>query len=235
MSQIEEQPAPATSTQTTPERRALALRVVGEILQHMEAPSRLEGKEAPDGGIAIAVYPETPLAGVQAGKRSHVVDAIQFLANKICNRGGSDKRWITLGVGGFPEPRAAQQPAKRQEPAPRPAAAPAAAPRAPAARAASPSSSSSDERTLEVGEDAELSAAARSMAEKAAGFGRYFAIVPMTVEDRARVLKATAGVPGVKVSVEGEGRNRRVVFTPEKPQPMPKKKLPDYGEDEDED
>ncbi len=54
----------------------------------------------------------------------------------------------------------------------------------------------------------------------------------MKPDDRARVLKAVDGVPGVKVSAAGEGRNRRVVFTPDKPVALPKRTIPDYGEDE---
>jgi hypothetical protein len=38
----------------------------------------------------------------------------------------------------------------------------------------------------------------------------------------------------VRVACEGEGRNRRVVFTPEKPAPLPKRSmLPDDDEEDD--
>ena len=39
---------------------------------------------------------------------------------------------------------------------------------------------------------------------------------------------------GVSVRLEGEGRNRRVVFHPEKPAPMPKRTHPNFDDDEDE-
>jgi predicted RNA-binding protein Jag len=86
-----------------------------------------------------------------------------------------------------------------------------------------------------VPEDPALSQAVVRLAQKSAELGRYYAITPMRPEDRARVLKSVAGVPGMRASVEGEGRNRRVVFTPDKPVPLPKRTaIPDYG-DEDED
>jgi hypothetical protein len=36
----------------------------------------------------------------------------------------------------------------------------------------------------------------------------------------------------VKVTAQGEGRNRRVVFTPEKPAPMPKKSAHVYDDED---
>jgi hypothetical protein len=87
---------------------------------------------------------------------------------------------------------------------------------------------------MEVPEDAELSAAIRELAQKSAEFGRFFAITPMKTEDRARVVKAGQGIPGTRISVEGEGRSRRVVFTPDNPKPMPKQRLPQADHDEEE-
>ena len=55
----------------------------------------------------------------------------------------------------------------------------------------------------------------------------------MKLADRARVLKAVGGVAGVAVAGEGEGRCRRVVFTPDKPAPLPRRMLlPDDDEDD---
>ncbi|RKH64966.1 hypothetical protein [Corallococcus aberystwythensis] len=90
-----------------------------------------------------------------------------------------------------------------------------------------------DERTLQVEEDPAFREAVRKLAEKSASLGRFYAFAAMKTEDRARVLKAVEGVGGVKVAAEGEGRNRRVVFTPAKPAPMPKRSLlPDDDEDD---
>jgi len=82
-----------------------------------------------------------------------------------------------------------------------------------------------DERSVEVAEDAELREAVRQLAEKSGRLGRFYALAAMKLEDRARVLKAVEGMAGVQVSGVGEGRNRRVVFTPEKPAPLPKRTL----------
>jgi predicted RNA-binding protein Jag len=86
---------------------------------------------------------------------------------------------------------------------------------------------------VEVAEDPALREVARKLAEKSASLGRFYALVTVKQDDRARVLKAVEGVPGVKVSCEGEGRNRRVVFTPEKPAPLPKRSMLPDDDDED--
>jgi len=86
---------------------------------------------------------------------------------------------------------------------------------------------------VEASEDAALKEAARQLAGKSGSLGRFYAIAAMKLEDRARVLKAVEGVAGVAVTGEGEGRCRRVVFTPEKPAPLPRKLLlPDDDEDD---
>ncbi|CAM4095889.1 hypothetical protein COSO111634_33110 [Corallococcus soli] len=86
---------------------------------------------------------------------------------------------------------------------------------------------------MQCEEDAVLREAVRKLAEKSASLGRFYAFAAMKTEDRARVLRAVEGVGGVKVAAEGEGRNRRVVFTPAKPAPMPKRSmLPDDDEDD---
>ncbi|WP_245919826.1 hypothetical protein [Melittangium boletus] len=90
-----------------------------------------------------------------------------------------------------------------------------------------------DERTLDVVEEPSLREAARVLAEKSASLGRTYALVTMKSEDRARVLKAVGEVPGLKVSCEGEGRNRRVVFTPDKLAPLPKRSMLPADDDED--
>ena len=79
---------------------------------------------------------------------------------------------------------------------------------------------------MEVAEDAAITAIAKALAQKSVQHGRFFAISPMKAEDRARVVRAAQGIAGVKVAVEGDGRNRRVVYTPDKPTPMPKRTLP---------
>ena len=233
-SSVESAP-PASST---PDKREWAARVVAEMLQRMGVNPRLDIKDGADGGISIAVHLDADVPGVQAGKRSHVLDALQFLANKIVNRPGSDRRWIFIGVGGHPEPRVRE--ARRAPDVPPPAAVTLSAPRSAPAKIANgrptspppPKPLDEDETTVQPSDDAELSAAARNIAKRASADGRFFAILGMKREDRARVLRAVEGVGGVKASAEGIGRNRRVVFTPDNPAPMPKGSLPMAEEDE---
>jgi len=238
-------------------------KLLTDILGLMGFPARLDFKDASDGSLAVAVHfqGEAP-PGVESGKRSQVMDSLQFLLNKMLHRPGTERRFVLVGAGVHPEPRgerlkreqAAAQVAAAQPPAPAPAAqeAPAAPPpprakaprepkpargqQAPAqqAKAAAPArGGESDERSLEVPEDAALREVARKLAEKSATLGRYYALVTVKQDDRARVMKAVEGVSGVRVACEGEGRNRRVVFTPEKPAPLPKKLLlPDDDEDD---
>ena len=253
-------PAPAGGADLRPRVEKL----LTDILGLMGFPARLDFKDASDGSLAVAVHfqGEAP-PGVESGKRSQVVDSLQFLLNKMLHRPGTERRFVLVGAGVHPEPRgerlkreqAAAQVAAAQPPAPAPAAqeAPAApppprakAPRepkpargqqapAPQAKAAAPArGGESDERALEVPEDAALREVVRKLAEKSATLGRFYALVTVKQDDRARVMKAVEGVSGVRVSCEGEGRNRRVVFTPEKPAPLPKRSmLPDDDEDDD--
>lgn len=248
-------PSPAGDTHVR------AQKLLTDILGLMGFPARLEFQDASDGSLAVALHFEGGLPpGVENGKRSQVVDSLQFLLNKMLHRPGVERRWVLLGAGVFPEPRPRKEPqppapaaqasaapaprppapARAPAPAPAPAAAPPRAsgrPPAPA-QAAAPAPqqarrTEADERTVEVSEDAALKEAARKLAEKSASMGRFYALAGMKLEDRARVLKAVEGVAGVAVTGEGEGRCRRVVFTPEKPAPLPKKLLlPDDDEDD---
>jgi predicted RNA-binding protein Jag len=232
-------------------------RLLTDILGLMGFPARLDFKDASDGSLSVAVHfqGEAP-PGVEAGKRSQVVDSLQFLLNKMLHRPGNERRFVLVGAGVHPEPRSerlkreqATAQAAAQVPAPPPpprAPAPAPAPRearparaqqaaAQQAKAPAPTArqTEADERSLEVAEDAALREAARKLAEKSGSLGRFYALVTVKQDDRARVLRAVEGVPGVKVSCEGEGRNRRVVFTPDKPAPLPKRSMLPDDDDED--
>jgi predicted RNA-binding protein Jag len=249
--------APPQAKAPSPEKLGQATQVIGDILRLMGYPATLDVKDAADGGISVALHFQGEAAGVQPGRRSHLVDSLQFIVNKIINRPSTERRWISIGVGAHPEPRPppGERPKKVPPPAPAPVAAPppasapaaAATPRRPAPappppRAApfagsAPLSTSRrqehDEASLQVSEDVALATAVRELARKSAELGRFYALAPMNMEDRARVLKAATGIAGLKVGVEGEGRNRRVVFTPDKPAPMPKRTVPDYGDEDD--
>jgi predicted RNA-binding protein Jag len=254
----QQQPPPSSGSGAGGDTRARVERLLTDILGLMGFPARLEFQDASDGSLAVALHFEAGAPpGVENGKRSQVVDSLQFLLNKMLHRPGAERRWVLLGAGVIPEPRPRKEP---QAPAPAPAPAngpaaaprPAAPPRAPAAPAPAPAAAppkaarpapaapppsrktaEGDERTVEVNEDAVLKEAARQLAGKAASLGRFYAIAAMKLEDRARVLKAVEGVEGVAVTGEGEGRCRRVVFTPAKPAPLPRRLLlPDDDEDD---
>jgi predicted RNA-binding protein Jag len=223
------------------ERRERAVALLEQMLRSMEVPATVSAKDLPDGTISIAVMPGVELQGVTPGRRSPLGDALQYLVNKLVNRPGLERRWVSIGIGSHPEPRAPKPPRAASPvsapppapvaatpapvvngtvvaPAPRPA--PASRP-APAARSAD-----ADERTLESPEDATFDAAALRLAQRAATTGRLYAVVAMPAEVRGRLLRAADGVAGLSARAEGEGRLRRVVLTPEKLVPMPRQRLP---------
>ncbi|HYH94616.1 hypothetical protein [Hyalangium sp.] len=253
-------PQQQSATGAGGDTRTRVERLLTDILGLMGYPARLEFRDASDGSLAVALHFEAagPPPGVENARRSQVLDSLQFLLNKMLHRPGAERRWVLLGAGVFPEPRprkepqapapapaptsnaaAAPRPApppKAQVPTPAPAApAPAKAARSAPAPAAAPSArrGEADERTMEVPEDVALKEAARQLAGKSGSLGRFYAIAAMKLEDRARVLKAVEGVAGVVVAGEGEGRCRRMVFTPDKPAPLPRRLLvPDDDEDD---
>src|SRR5690606_28937315 len=131
----------------------------------------LELKDAEDGSIAVAVNFDPVPAGIQPGRRTPLMDSLQFLTNKLVNRPGStSRRWVALGALGFPAPRPAPgtRPAK-EKPAVQAPVAEAAAKAAPVAKAApSPQAARpqreapaarTDERSLSVTEDPSLAEA----------------------------------------------------------------------------
>jgi predicted RNA-binding protein Jag len=216
------------------DRSAQAAGVLRELLRLADVPATLDVKDAADGGISIALVLGAELPGVALGRRGTFVDALQFLVNKLTHRPGSERRWVSLGLGEHPAPRLPRPPrgsdgngAARPPPvvraapvAPMAAAAPQETP-APPPRALAP-----DESVVEVSEDPELTRAARALAEASAQTGRFYGIVALSSEDRARMERAVADVAGVRAVVEGEGRLRRLVFTPDRPTPMPRKTHP---------
>lgn len=214
-------------------KKAEASRVLAEILGHMGVKAALDVKDGADGGISIAMTVEGHAPGLTAGKRSQVVDSLQFLINKIINKTPQSRRYITLGVGEHAPPRQPNKPAAapasppKQQPVAQPPKSP--PPQRP------PRHKQVDEASLEVEEDPALTVAARELAEKAAKHGRFIGLINVSPEDRARMMKAMKDVPGVQLRLEGEGRNRRLSLHPDKPAPMPKSMLPDYDDEEEDD
>lgn len=218
---------------TEGDRSAQAAQVLRELLRLADVPATLDVKDAPDGGISIALALGAELPGVALGRRGTFVDALQFLVNKLTHRPGSARRWVALGLGEHPAPRVPRPLRNPNEgngahrAAPRPASpvravsAAAVAEETPAPRAAPV-----EEPPADVTEDSELTRSARAMAEASAATGRFYGVVALSADDRTRILRAVEGVAGVRATVEGEGRLRRLVLTPERPLPMPRRTHP---------
>ncbi|MBX7114770.1 MAG: hypothetical protein K1X64_10635 [Myxococcaceae bacterium] len=237
--------APAVLKTPAPgaEKRLQVEKLLTDILKLMDFPAKLDFQDAADGGIAVAVHFQGEVPASPPGKRNYLIDSIQFLVNKVVNRPNTEKRWVSLGMGAFPEPKlvAAPQAAPAQARAPKqnghpngqaqsqaPAQAPARPSTPPRATKREPL-----ENTVDVAPDPVLEALGKTLAEKSAKLGRFYAVTMMGVEDRARLLKATASVKGVTANAEGEDYLRRVLFVPAKPTAMPKKQvMPDYPDDD---
>lgn len=255
-------PVPAPGQLPHPEKKDQAEKLILQILSQMGFPARLELKDAEDGAISVAVFFEADPPQAPAGRRANVVDALQFIVNKVVNRPQYEKRWVNIGVGAHPEPRKPRDqraPPQAAEGGDGGAGAPPSTPGVrlppgPAARAASsrpamqrqrqaapppprsaPRPADPDEAAMQVSDDAELSAAARKLAERSAQLGRFYAVMAMKPEDRARLVQAAKGAEGVTLRVEGEARARRATFVPAKPTPMPKKQSLQMFDDGDDD
>jgi len=232
-----------------PLHRVEAEALLEGLFRLMDYPARLDFKDLPDGALGVAVHFEGELPGVQPGKRSYLVDCIQFLVNKAVNRPNLPRRWVNLGVDAFPEPRG-QGPGPRQpEPsgaapasAPSPVAAAAPAARAPAparaarnpqpARAAPPKAPPPPEAPA-VAEDPTWTRLGQSLAERSARLGRVYGVMLLSSDDRVRLQRAAQGVAGVNAKLEGDGHWRRVVLTPPTVTPLVKKHvMPDWDDDE---
>ncbi|WP_245919828.1 hypothetical protein [Melittangium boletus] len=93
-------------------------RLLSDILGLMGFPARLDFKDASDGSLCVALHFQAGAPpGVETGKRSQVVDSLQFLLNKMLHRPGAERRFVLLGAGVHPEPRGERA---RREPVPQP-------------------------------------------------------------------------------------------------------------------
>ncbi len=223
------------------DRSAQAAEVLRELLRLADVPATLDVKDAADGGISIALVLGAELPGVALGRRGTFIDALQFLVNKLTHRPGSERRWVSLGLGEHPAPRIPRPPrpaadangTARAAPSSRPAPPAAVQPLQAEVALAVPRAPAFEAPAVEVSEDAELTQAVRALAEASALTGRLYGVVALSADDRSRMVRAVADVAGVRAVVEGEGRLRRLVLTPDRPVPMPRKTHP-LGVDVDE-
>lgn len=245
--------AAVLTTTAPPDKRPQVEELLTEVFRLMEYPAKLEFKDMPDGSLGVAVHFEGELPGITPGKRSYLLDSVQFWLNKVVNRPNVPRRWVNLGVDAFPEPRVpgapvlsreiekqaqqaapvAQKPQQQkvngQQPQKRPEAA--AAPQAQQQQRRK----DTDERSLTPAANPALSAAGKLLAEKSAKHGRLYGVMLLPPEARALMLKAADEVKGVKGKVEGEGHWRRLVMVPDKLTVITKKQvMPDYDDEEDE-
>ena len=240
---------------TRPQVEAL----LGDVFKLMEYPAKLDFKDMPDGSLGVAVHFDAAggeLPGITPGKRSYLVDCVQFWLNKVVNRPNVPRRWVNLGVNAFPEPRQQQPQQHGGEHAgangSNGAKTPAPATAAPAAKKDAPKKDEkkhdekkhdrpkreqqADERTFKPAPDPRITAVAKSLAEKSAKHGRVYAVMALSGDQRALMLQAGDEVKGQKTKAEGEGHWRRLVFVPDKLTPISKKQvMPDYDDEGDED
>lgn len=125
--------AAAALTTSPQDKRPQVETLLNDVFRLMEYPAKLDFKDMPDGSLGVAVHFEGELPGITPGKRSYLLDCVQFWLNKVVNRPNVPRRWVNLAVDAFPEPRMPGQPREPREPAPPPSAP--AAVQAPAAAA----------------------------------------------------------------------------------------------------
>ena len=90
--------------------------LLGDVFKLMDYPAKLDFKDMPDGSLGVCVHFEGELPGITPGKRSYLVDCVQFWLNKVVNRPNVPRRWVNLAVDAFPEPRMPGQPREPREP-----------------------------------------------------------------------------------------------------------------------
>jgi predicted RNA-binding protein Jag len=109
--------AAAAVVATVPQdKRPQVETLLADVFRLMDYPAKLEFKDMPDGSLGVAVHFEGELPGITSGKRSYLVDSVQFWLNKVVNRPNVPRRWVNLGVDSFPEPRMPGQPREPREP-----------------------------------------------------------------------------------------------------------------------
>src|SRR5205823_13837139 len=114
--------APAALSAEAVAKHEKAEKIIADILKLMELPARMEVKDGADGSVSVALFFEAEVPAAPNGRRSHLVDSLQFLVNKVINRPNSERRWINIGVGAHPEPRSSrpERPAQKAQPQPHP-------------------------------------------------------------------------------------------------------------------
>jgi spoIIIJ-associated protein len=82
-----------------PEKVARALSFCQELLARMGADVEVSVRESPDAiGVSLS-----PREGNPVELSSALVEAVQYLVNRVVNPRAEGRKWVNLEVGGFPE------------------------------------------------------------------------------------------------------------------------------------
>lgn len=84
----------------SPERLLQTREVVTGLFSRLGADVDVEVRDGP-GAIACNVRLKRGGAALQVGPRGQVLEAIQYLTNRMVNRGAEGRKWISLELGGF--------------------------------------------------------------------------------------------------------------------------------------
>ena len=197
----------------TLEKRAYVSQVLSDLLRLMgQGDVPLEFEEREDGQLAVALCiacEDSPLYVNGTPKRSPLLNALQFLLNRLLKRTGENLQTpapapskVLLGVNGFP---------KRPSP-PHPV---------PAESADASLEEASASPSCEKAEA--ISTLAAMLAQKCATHGRVYAVLLLGAAQQACMRQAASKTSGLSAFSEGEGHWSRLVFAPNKPVPMPQK------------
>jgi hypothetical protein len=253
----------ASTTAPLVSKRDTAEPWLQNLLLHMDYPATLDFKDLDDGSLGIAVHFQKELPGITPGKRTWLVDCMQFLLNKVVNPPTVPRRWVNLGVNDFPVPRAAKPVREAAATGSKPESqtnSPTTERKEERGRNEKKTPRARDEKMLVAAEVApekervrdprpekpkekpgavkalpEWTILGQTLAEKSAKFGRYYGVMLLSADNRQRLVKASSETKGCAVKSEGEGCWTRVVYHPEKPVIIAKRQvMPDYGDGADE-
>lgn len=189
------------------DHREVATSFLRTVFKLMDYPAQLDFKDMEDGALGVSLHFDSEPPGIRAGKRTHLVDCIQFILNKAVNRPSVPRRWINLDVDRFPE---LKSPKNGVRPASVASAPESATPRT----KASPPSPLATQEDVVVTEDPNWTKVSIALAQKVVALNAPIAVMMHGAEDPARAMKAIQGIAGVRVDAEGAGAWRRLVFRP---------------------
>ncbi len=228
---------------TEPEspKRAQVEQYLRGVFSRLSIDAKFEFSDLANGGLGVSVDGANEVLKGPEGKRNHLLESLQYLVNKSVNKSGANRRWVTLSLNGLSVGETDKKQRNKREAPPAPPSRPAAPargegrrPERPNARARSqPQNTGPDESQATVAPDETWSVLGLQLAQKAAKYGRVYAVLGLNFDDRARMLLAAKQTTDQRTYVEGEGHFRRVVFQPKTLAPLPKRvPMPDYDEEE---